>query len=178
MIRVLDFEKLRIVVVSAVAPILGFYTPTTSFLLSLVIMFGFNIWAGMRADGVTVTCCRPFSFSKFRNALWELLLYGLIIEVVFTVMFMCGDYDTALLVIKSLTYIFMYVYLQNAFRNLIIAYPRTMALRIIYHVIRLEFTRALPSYLQPIIDRYVREHDKDITKDDNNNNDTAGTAKQ
>ena len=77
-------------------------------------------------------------------------------------MLKCGDSEAALIVIKSLTYVFMYVYLQNAFRNLIQAYPRKVALRIIYHVIRLEFTRALPSYWQPILERYEKETGDDF----------------
>ncbi len=36
------------------------------------------------------------------------------------------------------------VYLQNAFKNLIIAYPKNKGFRIIYHVIRFEFKRATP----------------------------------
>ena len=79
-------------------------------------------------------------------------------------MWQCGDGGAAIIVIKSLTYVFMYVYLQNAFRNLIVAYPRELALRIIYHVIRLEFERALPSYWQPIIERFQKETD-DIIND-------------
>jgi hypothetical protein len=55
----------------------------------------------------------------------------------------------------------MSVYLQNAFRNLIIAYPKNVAIRVIYHIIRLEFTRALPSHIQPIIDRLEKEFDKE-----------------
>ena len=58
----------------------------------------------------------------------------------------------------------MYVYLQNAFRNLIVAYPKELALRIIYHVIRLEFARALPSHLQPIIERLEKEFGDDPDK--------------
>lgn len=77
-------------------------------------------------------------------------------------MLQCGDNEAAMIVIKSLTYVFMYVYLQNAFRNLIVAYPKKIALRIIYHVIRLEFTRALLSYWQPIIERFQAETDGDI----------------
>ena len=71
------------------------------------------------------------------------------------------DDKAAIIAVKSLTYVFMYVYLQNAFRNLIIAYPRNLGLRIVYHVIRLEFTRALPSHLQPIIDRLEKEFGDD-----------------
>lgn len=129
---------------------------------ALIIMFAFNIWAGMRADGVAIKNCKRFSFRKFKNALAELLLYVTIIHVIYSVMLQCGDNEAAMIVIKSLTYVFMYVYLQNAFRNLIVAYPKNIALRIIYHVIRLEFTRALPSYWQPIIERFQAETDGDI----------------
>ena len=129
---------------------------------ALIIMFAFNIWAGMRADGVAIKNCKRFSFRKFKNALAELLLYVTIIHVIYSVMLQCGDNEAAMIVIKSLTYVFMYVYLQNAFRNLIVAYPKKIALRIIYHVIRLEFTLALPSYWQPIIERFQAETDGDI----------------
>ena len=70
----------------------------------------------------------------------------------------CGDDTAALIAMKSLTYVFMYVYVQNAFRNLIHAYPANKALRIIYHVIRFEFKRALPENVQKIVERVEREH--------------------
>lgn len=147
------------------SPLFAYLTPTAGFMYALVIMFAFNIWAGMRADGVAIRNCKRFSFHKFKNALAELLLYVTITHVIYSVMLQCGDNEAAKVVIKSLTYVFMYVYLQNAFRNLIKAYPTKVALRIIYHVIRLEFTRVLPGYWQPIIERYQREHDSDIIND-------------
>ena len=164
MIDKLNWEQWRVIVVSTVSPVLGYLTPTNGFVYALVVMFAFNIWAGMRADGVAFVRCKNFSFPKFKNALCELLLYVVIIHVVYSVMCQCGDGGAAIIVIKSLTYVFMYVYLQNAFRNLIVAYPRELALRIIYHVIRLEFARALPSYWQPIIERFQKETD-DIIND-------------
>ncbi len=161
----MNWEQWRIIAISTVSPLFGYLTPTKGFVYALVVMFAFNIWAGMRADGVAITRCKTFSFRKFKNALCELLLYLFIVEAIFTIMINCGDYQAAIIVVKSLTYVFMYVYLQNSFRNLIIAYPRNLALRIIYHIIRLEFTRALPAHLQPIIERYQREHDNDIIND-------------
>lgn len=149
---------------TSLSPVLAYLTPTAGFMYALIIMFAFNIWAGMRADGVSVRHCKNFRFSKFKNALAELLLYVIIIHVIYSVMLQCGDDGAAMIVIKSLTYVFMYVYLQNAFRNLIKAYPKKIALRIIYHVIRLEFTRAFPSHLQPIIDRLEKEFGDDLDK--------------
>lgn len=166
--NIFNWEQWRIITISTVSPLFGYVTPTKGFVYALVVMFAFNIWAGMRADGVAIVRCKNFSFRKFKNALCELLLYLFIVEAIFTIMKNCGDDQAAIVVVKSLTYVFMYVYLQNAFRNLIIAYPRNLALRIIYYVIRLEFTRALPSHLQPIIDRLEKEFengpDKKIKK--------------
>lgn len=162
--KIFSWEQWRIIAVSTVSPLFGYVTPTKGFVYALVVMFAFNIWAGMRADGVAIVRCKNFSFRKFKNALCEFLLYLFIVEAIFVIMKNCGDENAAVIVVKSLTYVFMYVYLQNAFRNLIIAYPRNLALRIIYHVIRLEFTRALPSHLQPIIERYQREHDDIINE--------------
>lgn len=168
MIDKLNLEQWRIIVISAVSPVLGYLTPTKGFVYALVVMFAFNIWAGMRADGVAIVRCKNFSFRKFKNALCELLLYLFIVETIFVIMNNCGDDQAAIVVVKTLTYVFMYVYLQNAFRNLIVAYPKELALRIIYHVIRLEFARALPSHLQPIIERLEKEigDDPDKIKND------------
>lgn len=165
--RIFNWEQWRFIAISTISPIVGYLTPINGFVYALVIMFAFNIWAGMRADGISVRHCKNFRFSKFKNALAELLLYVTIIHVIYSVMLQCGDNGAAMIVIKSLTYVFMYVYLQNAFRNLIKAYPKKIALRIIYHVIRLEFTRALPSYWQPIIERFQKENDKEIINDEN-----------
>ena len=158
--KLFNLEQWRLIAISTVSPLFGYLTPTMGFVYALIVMFAFNIWAGMRSDGVAIVRCSNFSFSKFKNALCELLLYLAIIETIFTIMKNCGDEGAALVVVKSLTYVFMSVYLQNAFRNLIIAYPKNVAIRVIYHIIRLEFTRALPSHIQPIIDRLEKEFDK------------------
>ena len=138
----------------------GWLMPTKGFVLALVLTFAFNCFAGMRADGVSIARCKNFSFGKFKNALVEILLYLIIIEMVFTIMASCGDKQAALVTAKSITYVFIYVYVQNSFKNLVKAYPKKMALRVIYHLLRFEFARALPSYLKPIIERVEGEIDK------------------
>lgn len=79
-----DWEHLRMVSASAISPVLAYYTPTKRFLLALVLAFALNIYAGMKADGVSFTCCENFSFGKFKNALAELVLYVVIICFLFT----------------------------------------------------------------------------------------------
>lgn len=158
------FEQIRMVTITTFSALAGFFTPTRGFITALILMFAFNIWAGMRSDGVSIKRCRNFSFRKFKNALCELLLYLFIVEMIYFIMKSCGDDNAAIIAVKSLTYVIEYVYLQNAFRNLVNAYPNKIALRIIYHLVRLEFTRALPSRVQEIIDRVEREHGEELKK--------------
>ena len=110
-----NVDQIRIIFVSMFSSLLAYLTPTKGFLIALVVMFGFNIWCGMRADGVSIIRCKNFKWDKFKNALVELLLYLIIIEVVFSFMTLIGDGENSLLVIKTITYVFSYVYLQNAF---------------------------------------------------------------
>lgn len=156
----LTFEQLRLVAVSAISSLAAIVTPTSGFVLALVVMFAFNIFAGMRADGVSIIRCKNFKMKKFVNSLAELLLYLLIIETMQVILTACGDGGAALVVVKSLTYVFLYVYTCNAFRNLITAYPKNAALRIVYHLIRLEFTRMSPEHWRPIIERVKAETDE------------------
>ena len=102
-------ENIRLLFVSVGSSIMGLLTPTKDFLLSLVILFAFNIFCGMRADNITIKRCKNFTFKKFSNALIELLLYIMIIQVVYNVMYLCGDKEIAIVIVKSITYIYMYV---------------------------------------------------------------------
>ena len=53
-----NVDQIRIIFVSMFSSLLAYLTPTKGFLIALVIMFGFNIWCGMRADGVSVDTWR------------------------------------------------------------------------------------------------------------------------
>lgn len=164
--KLYNWEQMRLIFITGISPVMGIITPTAGFVYALIVMFSFNIWAGMRADGIGICRCRNFRFRKFKNALAELFLYLAIIESIYTIMSNCGDSEAALIIVKSLTYVFLYVYAQNSFRNLVIAYPSNVALRIIYHLVRLEFTRMLPEHWKPIVERFKnREND---TKDNTN----------
>ena len=63
MTNLLDSSQIRQIVVTISSAILAFATPTEGFVLALVIAFGFNIFCGMRADGVSVVRCKNFSAS-------------------------------------------------------------------------------------------------------------------
>ena len=153
-------EQLRLMLVSAISPILAFLTPTSGFITALVFMFGFNFICGMRADGVnlSVNGVRRFTMLKFISAVQELILYILVITVIFSSVAKMGDHDAAVLSAKTITYVFMYVYLSNGFKNLCISYPDNKSFRLIYHIIRFEFKRLMGERAAKI----VEEHEEKI----------------
>lgn len=153
-INLISMEQIRWVSVSVMSSLLSIIVPTRGLIVALVIMCGWNVWCGMRADGVIIHTCKNFSKKKFKGALLELLLYVAIIYLIRSVTYLCGDNSEGMYAIKALTYIFMYVYLQHSFRNLAIAYPRNAAIWIIYLFIRLEFNKMAPGYLKPLLDQY------------------------
>lgn len=150
-------ESLRLFFVTAISPVLALETPTGGFIIALVAAFAFNIFCGMRADGVSVINLKKFTFSKFKNSLSELALYLIIIYYVYGTMQSMRDANEAIYIVKTLSYVFIYCYTQNGFKNLIVAHPTNVALRVIYHVIRLEFIKAFPSNIKTIIDKYSNE---------------------
>lgn len=147
-------EQLRLIVVTALSILLSVIAPTKGLIIALMIMCGWNIWCGMRADGVIIHTCKNFSKKKFVGALKELLLYIAIIYLIRSVTWLCGDNSEGMYAIKTLTYVFMYVYLQQSFKNLIIAYPHNIAIWMIYLFIRLEFNKMAPGYLKPLLEQY------------------------
>ena len=160
MSKMIEFEQVRLVIISAISSLLAILTPTGGFVVALVIGFGFNIFCGMRADGVSIVRCKNFSWTKAQRAILELALYFTIIYAIYSIVYACGDKKEAVFAAKILTYIFDYAYICNGFKNLIIAYPKNVIFRVIYHLIRFELMKALPDYWKPIINRLNDEFDK------------------
>ena len=44
----MNWEQWRIIAISTVSPLFGYVTSTKGFVYALVVMFAFNIWAGMQ----------------------------------------------------------------------------------------------------------------------------------
>ena len=152
-------ETLRMMFAPLISVIIAMLTSTSGFIFALVVAFSFNIWCGTKVDGVSIKRCKNFSFSKFKNALLEMFLFVSIIYVISLMMFNMGDIKESLIVTKTITYIFIYAYTSNSFKNLVKAYPKNKAIRIIYHLVRLEFMRAIPSRVQEVIDRVENENE-------------------
>lgn len=162
-------EQMRAIATLIVSTLAAIVSPTASMMGALTIACMFNIWAGMRADGVSVIRCRNFQWSKFSTAIYEFLLILAVIEMVRGIMFLCGDDGASMYPVKILTYAISIYYAQNGMKNLVKAYPTIRGLWILYLFIRFEWKRALPSNVSEKIAQYEEHVERNAKKkkDDN-----------
>lgn len=147
-------EQVRMVCTLLTSTILAIVTPTGTFVAALTLASMFNVWAGMRADGVSVIRCKRFSWDKFLRALCEFMVILVVIELIRGIMYLCGDDGVSLYPVKILTYAACVIYLQNAMKNLVKAYPKNKMLWVVYLFIRCEWRKALPANVDAMLKRY------------------------
>lgn len=150
-----SMEQLRLLVTIISSSLIAAIAPAGLFLLALSIAFGFNVWAGMRADGVVIHNCDNFNIKKFVTAIKELILYTSIILVFSLITYYMGRQEVGKYAVEVITWVFIMTYVQNAFKNLVKAYPTSAPIRTIYLIIRLEFSRATPEAVAKGIEDYI-----------------------
>lgn len=164
-------EQVRMVWTLLISTLLAIVSPTGAFVGALTLASMFNVWAGMRADGVSVIRCKRFSWDKFLRALCEFMVILVVIELIRGIMYLCGDDGVSLYPVKILTYTACVIYLQNAMKNLVKAYPKNKMLWVLYLFIRFEWRKALPNNVDAMLERYEQhvannEKEKEAKKDD------------
>lgn len=160
-------ENARNIFVAICSIFLAAFPYTANYVIALLVLFGFNAFCGMCADGISITNCKPFSIRKFRSSLIELFIYVMIVKVVNTVILLCENQSTALYAARIITLILCYVYLRNSFRNLVIAYPLNMAYRVIYYLVSLEFTKLMPANIAEIMRKVEEKQNKELEESGN-----------
>lgn len=147
-------EQVRLLWTLLTSTLLAIVAPTGAFVGALTLASMFNVWAGMRADGVSVIRCKRFSWDKFLRALCEFMVILVVIELIRGIMYLCGDDGVSLYPVKILTYAACVIYLQNSLKNLVKAYPKNKMLWVVYLFIRCEWRKALPSNVDAMLERY------------------------
>lgn len=161
---ILTLEQMRRLLVGVLCSLIAAVSPTKGFVLSLALAWAFNVWCGMRADGVINRCCKNWSWKKFSYAMFELVAFLSIIELVAVITYSSGDAEAGIYACKTINYIFVWCCFENGLKNLCKSYPNTKALWIVYVFVRLEFTKILK--IDSIIDLY-NEHQKKLKDADN-----------
>ena len=142
--------------------LLAAVTPTVQFVVAVIIAAFFNVWCGMRSDGVINIRCTSFSWRKFKNALLELLVFLCVIEVIAMICHSMGDPTVRQYACKTAAYLIIYCYLDNGLKNLCKAYPKSRAMWYLYLFVHLDFRRFIK--IDSLLSEYD-EHVKNLKKD-------------
>lgn len=169
-LTIMGVEKLWAMMAST---LLAVMTPTGGFLTAIVIGWAFNMWCGMRADGVTLISCRNFSWRKFLPAIIELLMYMCLIEIVAMLGYSMGDGTEIVYACKTMAYFIIYCYLDNGLKNLCKSHPTSKALWLIYLFVHMDFRRLIK--IDELMQRYD-EHIKGQRNEDNRKTTQEGDA--
>ena len=158
--QLINIETLRLFASVIVSSLLAAITPAGGFLVALTVAFGFNIWCGMRADGVVILTCKNWSNKKFMDSVRMLLLYATIIVGFSIICYYMGDQEYGQYAVKILTWVFILAYIQNSFKNLVIAYPKSEALMFIYLLIRLEWKKMTSGQVSKKLQEFAERQEK------------------
>jgi len=145
--------------------VMGFINPTGSYLMALVLAFGFNILAGLRADEVKIKLQRiippvfvtNFNGNKLKDSLFELLIITVVTYLLKLLIELMDVNGVSAYVVQMLMAFAIYYYFTNGLRNLQKVYPKWKWLRLLYHLITFKFKEFFGSDVSNIMDKVEDE---------------------
>lgn len=135
-------DSIKTVTVTAISALLAYLGPVHNVMILLFIMAGIDVLIGIPA--AIVRDKERFRFKKFILAAVYLLIYLCIIALIYTVGQFQGDEAATLIVVKTLTYVFIYFYAANTLKNLHKIFPQHKGIAFMDYIIGLEFTKKIP----------------------------------
>ena len=143
----------------------GFINPTETYLMALVLAFGFNIIAGLRADEVKIKLQRiippvfvtNFNGNKLKDSLFELLIITVVTYLLKGLVELMRLSGGSAYVVQVLVAFAIYYYFTNGLRNLQKAYPKSKWLRLLYHLITFKFKEFFGGDVANIMDKVEDE---------------------
>ena len=160
-----DLESLGKVFSGIFVIVTGFINPTETYLMALVIAFGFNILAGLRADEVKIKLQRiippifvtNFNGNKLKDSLFELLIITVVTYLLKLLVELMQLEGGSAYVVQVLMAFAIYYYITNGLRNFQKAYPHWKWLRFVYHLITFKFKEFFGSDVSNIMDKVEDE---------------------
>lgn len=143
----------------------GFINPTETYLMALVLAFGFNILAGLRADEVKIKLQRiippvlvtNFNGNKLKDSLFELLIITAITYLLKGLVELMKLNGWSAYVVQVLVAFAIYYYFTNGLRNLQKSYPKNKWLRLLYHLVTFKFKEFFGGDVANIMDKVEDE---------------------
>jgi hypothetical protein len=137
-------ENLKSYIATLLVLLTAFLTTARFAIILLSILFISNILVGIITD-VLVLGGR-FNFKKFLRATMEFLVYICIIAGVVIVAYLQNEKSLGTYAMTALSWLFVYAYCTNIFKNLIRSFPTSVVINFIYYVISFEVIKKIPYF--------------------------------
>ncbi len=135
-------DTIKITIVAIVGGIYSYFEPVHNPIKVLAIVFTADILAGILVDLIVNN--DRIQIRKFLLAVAFLALYSVIIASVFVIGKLMGDMVEALVIVKSLTYVFTAFYVSNFFRNMKKLAPNSKPIAFLAYIFGLHVVKKLP----------------------------------
>lgn len=136
------WDIIKISIVALLGSIYSYFEPVHNPMKVLALVFVGDILAGILVD-IIINDDR-IQIKKFLIAVAFLALYSVIIASVFVIGKLMGDMTEALIIVKSLTYVFASFYISNFFRNLKQLAPNNKPIAFLDYIFGLHIVRKMP----------------------------------
>lgn len=147
-------EDLRTLIVVTLSSLMAYLSPIYGVLFAVTLAFALNFLfgylSGIRVDGET------FQFRKAFSCIQEVCVFFLVVASVYTIGEHLDNSPETLQSISVITYVALYFYAVNIFKNLGKLFPGSRWISFCYWLIAFEFARKIP-YLERFIDKQGKE---------------------
>ena len=136
----MDFLKSSIV--GAVCILATYLQPLHAAMLVLFVIFMADMLFGVLAD--LIANKKKMNAKKSLIAFAYAAVYLFIIAKIYVIGERMGDKSEALFIGKWITYVFVYFYITNIIRNMLLLFPNSRQIKFLEFVLCLEFTKKIP----------------------------------
>lgn len=146
-------DNIRGLIVCSLASLAAYFHPIQNVLIGIFWVFLLNFVFGLLAG--LVRNKESFEFKKAFMCIIEACVFFVIIASVFFVGDYIGNKEGALQCVTSITYVLIYFYTVNIFKNLKLLFPNNKPIAFIHYVISIEFVTKIPN-----LDKFLKLESK------------------
>ncbi|MDR0829733.1 MAG: hypothetical protein LBN95_06440 [Prevotellaceae bacterium] len=137
-------EVIKSILITLQSLLLAALMQVRTTLAVLVLLFFVNILLGIVAD--VVINGNKFNFKKFMYACVEVGIYILIVCGIAVIAHIKGEIQLGDYALNALSWLFIYAYGTNIFKNLHKILPNSLVISYIYYVISFEIIKKIPFF--------------------------------
>lgn len=158
------WDSVKTICVVVISAVCAYLEPIQHVVQLLFLLAGIDILVGI-ITAVAIDGER-FKFKKFILAAVYVLIYLGVAALIYTVGRLQGDYNEMMVVVKMVTYVFIYFYIANVLKNLRKLLPTNKVIAFLDFVIGLEFAKRIPQ-----LGKFLDKDSKPEKPNDNGCND-------